>query len=284
MSLSGVAREFVERQYLPVLRREGLGDGSAIVRLLKRQRSTVNPAGAERGLFDALAKVLHPSYTEHEVAFYRTHLLHGAGGGVSGWQPRFAGLLESLPPDNPFAHHHLQALITKTRTGDTDRPLHDHLVVIQDFQYLMVAMANLFGYLQMCDKKRLPSVVRDVTTHWTSGFAHIRPAAIEAQASRLCAVYDEPDAGTRFVGIAQAFADDDFEEAIQGVLAHNRFVMQDRYGAEPWISVDAGAIDVRYRDATDIALRSAEHLKGAWENSFYLDPLKLITDELRNVR
>jgi len=284
MRLTLAARELVEGICLPQLRRSSRKAEDQILALIARNRASVNPEGRERELFDALAEVLHPAFTPPEAAFYREHLLEGARTGRQQCQARFADLVLQLPDDEAFGHDHLRALITRTQHGRDDQELHEYLVAIQDAQYLLVAMGNLFGYLQQCDKVRLKTVVAEVRSVWPRGLPHLRAAAIDAMRASLATVYGSDDAASTVCALAHALADGDMDGGVQHVLAHNRFIMRQRYDAEPWISLEDGVLDVRYRDTRPVHLLHAEELKASWENSFYLDPLKQIADEVRHVR
>jgi hypothetical protein len=61
----------------------------------------------------------------------------------------------------------------------------------------------------------------------------------------------------------------------------NALVMQGRKGA-PWIRVEGGKLDVRYR-SNEQDLPDGDELPGLWRNSYFLDSLKTISRQLESV-
>jgi hypothetical protein len=91
-------------------------------------------------------------------------------------------------------------------------------------------------------------------------------------------------AGDRLVALAAALHAGSWEEAIDVVLAHNQFVMSSRNGSQPWVQRSVDKLDVRYRDDSHPALQAPNDLAAAWRSTFYLNPLKTVSDELRGSR
>ena len=285
LTLTPVAREFIEREYLPTLRRGGKDEGSTIEGILAKLVSDVEPSGRHSALFDALGEIMSPAFRKAERAFYHEHLiLGGETAKRRGWQPRFAELMEScLPKGEEFGHKSLAQLI-KEAGGERDEPLRDQLVRIRDLEGLLVASANLFGFLQHRDRGKVSDVVAALRKEWGKGLRHLRHAAVADMGPDLSRILGDQAAGDRLVALAASLHSGGWEDAIDLVLAHNQFVMSSRNGSQPWIQRSADKLDVRYRDDSHSNLQPPHELAEAWRSTFYLNPLKSVSDQLRVVR
>jgi len=276
--LTPEARANVETTIIPVLAKAGVM--KRLMDLLQRERSEVEPAGRDQALFVALGKALVPRYSPMERKLYREHLVLGRAGQCAA-QETFSELLESsLPKSEEFSHAHLALLIRESRKHkheDLVRFLED----IRDLEALLIPLADLFGFLQARDGAKLDTVVKEVRSEWPKGLSHIDPQAIADLKPIVTEVYGDGSAGDRLTHVADALRQADLGAAVQLCLDHNAFVMQARGGAQPWVVVSGGLLDVRYRDDQSDGLRPAATLAKAWRNGFYINPLKNISDQLR---
>jgi hypothetical protein len=281
--LTPVARELVEREYLPILRKHGLGDGKSIEDLLSRSRSELDPNGRHAKLFDALGKILSPAIRKGEYDTYHYHLLRGGPKVKSShWQPRFTALVEqSLSPNDEFDHESLTRVITAAAKFEGDTPLRQHLMCIRDLESVLVALGNLFGFLQNRDGAKVQEVTAELKKTWGDGLGHIKPTAIEEMQADVSRVYGDNASGERFVALAKSLHGGDFAASIDLVLAHNQFVMHARHGAEPWIQRRGESLTVRYSDESQATLMIPRQLATVWRSGFYMNPLKLVSNELR---
>jgi hypothetical protein len=71
------ARDFVEAFYVPMLTDSGFRRGDKIVALLGEKAAAIDPAGRDRSLLQAVARLIKPRLRAEERAFYRAHLLLG---------------------------------------------------------------------------------------------------------------------------------------------------------------------------------------------------------------
>lgn len=272
------ARTYVETTILPVLAK-----ARAMKRLediVRRERSEVEPSGRDKAVFVGLGETLVPRYSPVERRLYREHLVLGRAGQCAA-QERFAELLEStLPKGEEFSHSHLATLIRESR-----RHKHEDLVQfledIRDLEALLIPLADLFGFLQARDGAKLDTVVKEVRAEWPKGLSHIDPEAIAELKPVVSDVYGDGSAADRLTQTAEALRQADLGAAVQLCLAHNAFVMQARGGAQPWVVVSSGRLDVRYRDDQTDGLRPAATLAKSWRSGFYINPLKNISDQLR---
>lgn len=282
LSLTPVAREMVERRYLPIFHRGGIDQTTRLLSILEKERSDLEPDGKHERLFRALAEILHPKFDDKERAFYHEHLvLGGEGAQKQGWQPRFSQLMEDcLEPGEPFSHASLCTVIDAMRTP-ADAPLRDHLVRIRDLEALLVASANLFAFLQQRENAKISDTVTELRKAWGRGLKHLRPDALEEMQPEIAAVFADSAAGARFVQLGSDLRKAEFEAAIDRVLDHNKFVMAARNGSQPWIQRAGGKLDVRYRDGAQRELATPTELATAWRSTFYIDPMKYVADQLR---
>ena len=280
LSVTPDADVFLRTEALAVLHKSWNGASSRIAAILNADRTNVQPTGKDEKLFRALAAALATRYSASDKKFYRRHLITGEGGKCA-LQATFAAMLESLLPR--AAEFDLASLKLIIREAD-DRKQETLAARLRDIQHLeavQVPMAALFGFAQARDGATVNDVVKDVGNRWGKGLAHINAQAIGELQTDIAAVFGNADTGTRFYEFASALKSGDYRRAIELVLAHNEFVMRERGGAAPWIVVHNGKLDVRYRDANVEELPTPQELGNAWRNSFYINPLKSVIDQLR---
>jgi hypothetical protein len=87
--------------------------------------------------------------------------------------------------------------------------------------------------------------------------------------------------GERLVSLAVALHDGKFEPAIDLVLAQNKFVMASRKGSQAWIQRTGVKIEVRYKDGAHKRLKPPAELATTWQSTFYINPLKSVSDQIR---
>lgn len=280
LCLTPLAREFVESHVLRVLRKAKPDAEKRIGEILRREHTDIEPDGKDSGLLSALAKALAPAVSDADREFYRSYLVLGKAGSCE-WQETFATMVEEhLPAADDFCLKHLGELIKQARRRGNSQ-LAEHLQSIRELEALLVPLADLFGYLQSRDGAKVSAVTGELRDTWGKGLTHVEPKAITELSGAIGEVYGDALAATRFADLASAFRAGDFHSAVSLCLAHNEFVMRSRGGASPWVIVSDGRLDVRFRDEGLDGLSPAKTLAAVWRNGFYLDPLKLIADELR---
>jgi hypothetical protein len=282
LTLTPVARELVEDHYLPMLIRRGKDEGSTIESILSKPATEVEPGGRHAALFDALGDIMVPAFRKVEREFYHDHLILGGDKArLTGLQPRLAELIEScLTVGDEFDLVSLTRLIEGAK-AESDAVLRHHLVRIKDLEGLLTASANLFGFLQHRDRAKVRDVVAQLREKWGKGLRHIRHHEIEEMGPDLCRILGDQSASDRLVALAAGLHEGEWEEAIDLTLAHNQFVMSSRNGSQPWIQRTTDRLDVRYHDESHPELRSAHDLATTWRSTFYIDPLKAVSDQLR---
>jgi hypothetical protein len=276
--LTAEAREFVERQYVPILAKARLID--RVRQIMGRDRTILDRKGRDRGLLETLGTVLRPTPLAVEREFYTSYLVLARGADPR--QVEFAEIVESeLPHGEEFSLQQLIACVGKARARKYDE-LADSLERIRDLEALLVPLASLFSFVQQRDGVALGDVVTQIRKSWgASGLKAINPAAIVALRATIEHVYGDAATSKRFEVIAESLNRGEYRASVDAVVEHNAFVMSQRGGAEPWVVVTDGRLDVRYRDDGAPELPTRDELRHAWRDSFYLDPLKTIADQLR---
>jgi hypothetical protein len=280
LTLTESAQELFDNEYRPILLKHGADLEGKMADALGKASVELDSVGKHKTWFDALAAILDLRIRRRERAFYHTHLVMGGPTAVGKWQPLFAELAEGcLPATGPFTHETL-ATVIKAATKKGEEDLATHLSRIRDLEQLIVAIDSLFAFLQHRDNNAVAKVIEELKDNWGVGLRHLDPDSIASIEGAITTVYDNADAGKRFVALAQTLYAGAYAKAIDHLLEHNAFVMAARSGA-PWIRKRDARLDVRYRDEIDHGLLPRKELPTRWRSTFYLDPFKLVSDELR---
>lgn len=279
LQLTPDAREFVEGQLLKTLQRAFPGALDRLRSILTADRTDIAPDGKDAPLLSALARVLAQTFSATERDFYHQHLVLG-GNEPRPWQQMFAGLVNELPKGEGFSHKHLVEVTKQARRSGAPE-LADHLESIRALEALLVPMASLFGYIQSRDGATTKVVVGEVKSAWGNGLSHIEPPSIDELSGVIATVYGDQNTARRFQLLATALRTGAFADALRLCIEHNAFVMRARGGAEPWVVIADGRLDVRYRDEGTLPLVPGNQLATTWQNGFYLNPFKEVLDQLR---
>jgi hypothetical protein len=280
--LTPVARDLVEKDYLPILRRRGKDEATTVEALLNKSSFEAEPEGRHKILFDSLGDLMAPQFRHREREVFHFHLIHGGENGTrTGWQPRFAEVMEStLPTPGEYTYESMAAMINATRSVN-DQPLREHLVKIRDLEALLVIIDNLFAFLQNRDNARVTSIVSELKKEWGAGLRHLRCDSISEMQSDLARVFSDASTGERVVSLAAALYEGSYEGSIDLVLAHNKFVMASRKGSQAWIQRSGDKIEVRYKEGAQKRLLPPRELATTWRSTFYINPLKTVSDQIR---
>jgi len=272
--LTLAAQEFVRKQYLTALSREGFREGREIVELLRQRQVKVHLGGKHSGLAKALARVLDPKVSAAEREFYREHLAFGGPqDSTEGRQRQLAGLLGLHSNGMAFDRHELRAVIKEAaRLGKAGVPLASDLRRIDHLESVLVPADSLFGFLQARHGQTVRSVADKVAKEW-GPLKSVDAGAFRELQSQVAAAFDEPSAGERWTRVAEGLAAGKYGDVFALLLDHNAFVMRSRNGSEPWVRVANGRLDVRFRDEA-AELPGRRELPNLWRNNYFLNPLK----------
>lgn len=283
--LTPMARDFVERMYVPLLA-EGAGrEGRAIINLLREPAARLDVRGKDAGLVDVVARLLKRRILAKERAFYRESLVYGGPQDrTRGLQRELAGLL--LEP--PFAESGFtwsppmvgQLVKTAPARGGEASALAHRLDRIRHAETLMAPAALLFSFLLSRGEATITEVAAALRERWGDRLTTIDVKGVEALKAEIGAAAGEPAAGERWVRLGERLGAGDYATAVQLLLEQNRYVMKSRAGAAPWVEEQGGRLVVRFRDEGG-SLPAREDLPHLWRFPYFLDSLRAVTLALK---
>jgi len=271
--LTAPAREFVEREYLMKLSKDGFKDGREITDLLRQPRADVHLVGKHTGLARAIARLHAPDLSAAEREFYRDSLAWGgASDETMGCQRQLSELMGKLPEDLGFGRLELRALIKEAvRRGKDWSVLAGRLQRIDVLEAVLIPAGAIFGLLQTRQGQTLRSVSKELSK-W-GPLDSVDPIAFQDLRAEVAEAFHEPAVGERWVRIAEGLAAGKYEAVLALLIEQNAHVMSTRNGSQPWIRLTEGRLDVRFRDET-VQLPERSELAKRWVNNYFLNPLK----------
>ena len=273
LDVTPAAREFIERNYI-----EKLNGSATKLRKLLARGGRLRTRGRD-ALFSALAQIFDPRFSADEFEFYGAYLRDGQEvyGAEPGRQERFRQLLESnteLPEQTGRAE--ILHLAKQARKWDAGLSL--SLNRIGHLEAFLAPSAALFQHVLGRHGQRLSSVASEVRRVWGARVPKLDRSAFAELLSEIRSTSTEA-VGSRMDQVHAALHDGDFETALEELLSWNETVMQMRGGA-PWVRIgDGRRLDVRYRGAEQL-LPDKDELPELWTNSYFVDALKNVTQQL----
>ena len=266
-------REFIERHYI---RRLNGSAGKLRTLLTNGGRLRTNDRDA---VFAALTPILDPQFSSDELEFYGSHLRdgHDVPGAAAGRQERFRRLLES---DTKLGERTGRAEILHLvkRARRQDEGLSVSLDRIAHLEAFFAPTAALFQHLLGRHGQQVSNVAAEVRRVWGSRVPNLNREAFAELVSEIRSTSTEA-VGSRMDRVHAALHAGDFETAIDGLLSWNEVVMQIRGGA-PWARIaDGRRLDVRYRGVEQL-LPERDELSELWMNSYFINALKDVTQQL----
>lgn len=280
--LTPEARDFVQKTYITRLNAAGLKGGRPVTDLLGRKLPVVHLAGKHAPIAKAVAGLLSRGFSAVERDFYGYHLVHGGDQDVThGSQPRLAQPIGEVDESGEFWMGELREVIKKARKLKDGSVLAEQLEDIRALETLVIPMSNVFGFLLSRDRQTTKKTAQEIRSTWGSSLGHVDAAAIEALVPKITKAFqDRATPAQRFAQLATAFKSGDYEAAITLLLEHNREVMDARDGSQPWVRLERGKLDVRYRDETE-SLWPRERLQDGWRSTYFINSLKNVIMQLR---
>jgi hypothetical protein len=289
MRLTAAGRTIVEKSLCPILARAGAKMLNSLVDRLRAKESYLDRA-ADVGLMTAVAEFLK-GVRPLERTIYRDHLLYGGPAdrnpsrGTQGRQQLFAELLVATLQEDDWrpSPEGILVLAQRARARETEvgQQLARRLERIRTAELLLAPAVEMFDYVLSCDDQPRTKIAQDITHHWGRLFREtIDVANIEALKSELRSFAND-DSGTRWVGLARALHDANYEDAIDLLLAQNAAVMQARSAAAPWAQMRDGKLAVRFRDQPSTRLPAAEAIPGLWRHAYFIESLRFIAAALQ---
>lgn len=270
VGLSGIARMFVEQQYLPHLE-------PVLGRLMRLVRSGGTVDATKRNpLLVALATAIPTALAPNEIVFYGKYLRDAAaatGQARTHRQQILASLLASQT-DPRIGRTDIVAL--KEASESIDDVLAERLGRVARLEALLAPADLVFDFVLTRHGQTPSTIAGTLRDRWGSQVPHLDtpfddlvPEVAEMTTGELA---------QHALVIDQAFHDGDYETAIVTLLDWNREVMA-RRNAAPWVQLVHGMLDVRYR-GTESGLPTGDELAGAWRNSYFLNSLKDVARQI----
>lgn len=290
--LTSVARDLVERVYLPIFAEAGMRDGRAIVERLRASEYTldVRERSKDVAVLGAVAKIL-ARLRAREREVYREHLLYGgpgdgaAGRGTRGLQREFADALAETFDDDSWrvTPTSMAKLAMRARTrGSVGEELAERLGRIRTCELLIGPAVAFFEYVLACDGQTPAQIAAAVHERWgRAPKGTINLEDTEALEPELRAWADDADSGRRWLRLASAFHEGNYENAVQLVLEQNAAVMKARSAAASWAEVRQGKLHVRFRDEQLSKLPDAKELPLYWRHAYFIESLRNVAFALR---
>jgi hypothetical protein len=280
--LTPVAREFVEAQYIARLTSDGHKDGRPVVELLRRQNADVALDGRDAALARSIASILAKAITPAERRFYDRFLVNGGEQDrTHGCQPLLADVIASMPSNGDFGMGELREATRRAAKLPDGGLLATRLEAIEKIEALLVPMESAFGFLLTRDRQPLASVAAEMGATWGRALRHVDPAGVgELRPTLLTAFHQDERAAARFIDIATTFSQGAYEDSLGLLLEHSAFVMEARNGSQPWARLDAGKVDVQYRDESGELIPGNE-LPDRWRSTYFINSLHTVVTTLR---
>jgi hypothetical protein len=269
-SLTPEATDFVEREYIHRLRRAGLGGANALVDAVAPTHKELDFDRSHRDLAHSLAQMHAAIVTSSEREFYHRSLVNGgAEQSTNGRQSELADLLAIVKTDD-FGMADLRRVIQLAEKRQHEE-LASRLQSIQRLEWVIGAAANLFNFLLRCDRRTMADVVRDIRHSWKAGLKTTGAEVSDAVQSDVERVTQAHDAAAYLAAFGRHAAGGDWESTVNGLLAFNAFVMQQRGGA-PWVRLENGILRVDYREeGADLA--DPAELEQVWQSTYFINTL-----------
>ncbi len=274
VGLTPFARDFVASTYWPTLKPvrndlfKLLLDGGYLA--LKSNRQP----------FKAVAEILREGFVGPERTFYSETLRDGLyvkNGTPSGRQAHFAKLLtKHTDLSDPIGREELTALARAAR--DNDAALAARLDKILRLEALLAPAEAVFEYMQARQGQRPRDLAEALSDHLGRSVPHLGDMPFTEIAPEI-----EHAVGADITGVMRrcdsALVAGQYDQVVRALLKWNELVMAARKAA-PWIRLASGRLEVRYR-GNERELPDRKQLKTLWRNSYFIDSLKAVTQQLR---
>jgi len=276
-ALTPRAREFVERVYLPLLRKEGAKAVEELVALLAKGEVRIDIDESNR-FVRAAARLLNRRVLTAEKEFYRSHLV--AGGpedSTGGLQERLAVLLVSDAfRSEPLSPQLLNAMAKEAATGGSaGETLAERLGRIRVCESVVAPAAHVYDHMLGLDGKSPDSLARRLREHWGPAVKSVQLGQLEELRAELAG--GDAATGERWIAIGEALSGGDYQALIELLTEQNRSVMAARGGAA-WLLVENGKFLVRFR--YELGLPAKDDLPRLWRHPYFIESLRGLTRQL----
>ena len=276
LGIEDETRKFIERNYSP-----SLSDVVSPLRRLLVEGGQINVKNNR--IIDVMSKTLPRHFTKKEFSFYTDYVSNGSHvkSDAGDRQARFCRLLENYAKLESGVGRE-EVVLLKEKAGKRDEDIARYLDRIICLESILAPADTIFGFVLTQNEQTPKEVSSKLMNAWGRSFPNLNIDNFNTLIPEI------EETSTKSIASAMkscylSLANGDYTEAIMSILEWNKRVMEERKSS-PWVLVsDRGRIDVRYK-GLDSILPDGDKLPTLWRNNYFIDSLKSILSQLRNVR
>jgi hypothetical protein len=269
-------KEFIEKNYYPRI--------ADVITPLKRILVGGGQINVKNNrIIDTIAKILPQYFTKDEVFFYTDYVSNGlhVESDSGDRQARFSMLLENYAELESSVGRE-EVVLLKEKAGKKDEDIASYLDRILCLESILAPADAIFNFILTQNEQTPKEISAKLMNAWGRSFPNLNIdnfntliPEVENTSNKSIASYIK--------SCCVSLANGDYNETIMSILEWNKSVMEDRKSG-PWVLLsDRGRIDVRYK-GLDSILPDGNKLPTLWRNGYFIDSLKNIIRQLRNVR
>lgn len=240
--------------------------------------------------FRALIDIMPEQYTPAEEDFYGKYLRdamavkinsNGNGESLNSRQQNFRILLEKHSDlKSPLNREEVVKIEHKARK--VDEGIAGSLSRIGQLEALLAPSDALFAFLLTQDGFSPKEAGGKLYNLWGKAVPHVKPSLFQELLQEITKASSKKIA-TIMSNCCDALSIGDYTAVVEALIEWNTKVMEGR-NAGPWVKLNKqGKIDVRYRGLNQ-EIPKGDDVPLLWRNSYFVDSLKSITFQLRNVK
>lgn len=275
VGLTSETIEFIEREYLPILKPVM----EKLLHLVARdgRLDTLTPDA----VFSMLGTVLSVSFTPEEQQFYGEYLRDGLHVKKTqlGNQRTFRELLVHHTDLNGWTGRG-EIMRLREAAQLVDEGLALRLDRIGRMEAVLAPAMTLFDFMLTRDRQSLDELAEELKERWGVSVPNIDAEKNRDLLPDIDSVWSDAVRGS-FDRFQRGLSDGHYRQGLNALLEWHKTVMNSRSGAS-WVQIgEDGMLDVRYRGAEQ-ELPSGDELPELWRNGYFVDSLKAITRQLGN--
>ena len=257
VGLTSETTEFVEREYLPILR--------PVVESLSRlvAKNGQFDTGAHDEMFSGLSRVLSETFTGEEQRFYGEYLRDGlhVKNARTGSQQRFRELLFHNTRLDEWTDRS-EILTLRDEARSVDDALAIRLDRIGRIEAVLAPSMSLFDFMLTRNRRELDELAEELAERWGAFVPNIDVEKNQDLLDEIGSVLSAAVCGC-FDRVQRGLSGGSYRHGLSALLDWHKTVMNGRGGAA-WVQVgEDGKLDVRYRGAEQ-ELPSGDDLPELW--------------------
>ena len=277
-------RIFIEKFYFPRLK-EHL---NPLMKIISKGGNINTKRGND--FFRALIGIMPEQYAPAEEDFYGKYLRdaiavktnsNGKREGLNSSQQNFRILLERYSDlKSPLNREEVVKIEHKSRK--VDKRIADSLSRIGQLEALLAPADALFAFLLTQEEFSPKEAGGKLCNLWGKSVPHVKPSLFRELSQEIIKASSKKIA-TIMSNCCDALSIGDYTAVVEALIEWNTKVMEGR-NAAPWVKLNKkGKIDVRYRGLNQ-EIPKGDDVPLLWRNSYFVDSLKSIAFQLRNVK